>query len=176
VERPDLGTWEAITSRRNVRKFAPAPIPDDDLDRILEAGRRAPSSRNEQRWDLVVCTDRAHLEALAQVWQGARHVAGAAAAIAIVAPRADDDATRQSIQYDLGQLTMVMMLAAAAMGIGTAHSAVMDQRLARELLGFPEDHFLAWLMSLGYPADRPLTPIVRPDRRPFDEVVHRERW
>jgi hypothetical protein len=32
------------------------------------------------------------------------------------------------------------------------------------------------MLALGYPADRPLAPIFRPDRRPFDEVVHRGHW
>jgi nitroreductase len=41
---------------------------------------------------------------------------------------------------------------------------------------FPDDRFCALLIPLGYPADRPLRPIHRPNRRPFDEVVHRERW
>jgi nitroreductase len=54
--------------------------------------------------------------------------------------------------------------------------AIADTDLARTLLGHPEDRFCVALMSLGYPHDRPLVPIQRPDRRPFDEVVHRGRW
>ena len=49
-------------------------------------------------------------------------------------------------------------------------------RLARELLGFPEDRGWALLVSLGYPADRSLAPVRQPDRRSFGEVVHRGRW
>jgi nitroreductase len=71
---------------------------------------------------------------------------------------------------------MSMMLEATDLGIGSAHAWVADQELARRILGFPEDRFCAWLMALGYPADRPLTPLRRPDRRPFEEVVHRGRW
>ena len=71
---------------------------------------------------------------------------------------------------------MAMTVAAADLGLGTGHAAAQDQDLARELLGFPEDRFLAYLLSVGYPADRPLRVIRHPDRRPFDEVVHRERW
>ena len=67
-------------------------------------------------------------------------------------------------------------LAAAGLAIGSCHSSVGDQDLARELLGFPDDKFCAYMISLGYPADRPLSLIRRPDRRPFDEVVHREHW
>ncbi len=171
-----METWDAITSRRNVRTYTEQRIADGDLDRILEAGRRTPSSMNQQAWDFVVCTERSQLEELAKVWQGAGHVARSAATIALVAPTSDDERTRQSIQYDLGQATMSIMLAAADLAIGSAHAAVTDQDMASDILGFPEDHFCAWLIALGHPADRPLKPIKRPTRRPFEDVVHRDRW
>ena len=79
-------------------------------------------------------------------------------------------------QFDLGQATMAMLLAAADLGIGSCHAGVADLALARELLGFPGDRGWALLISLGYPAGRPLTPVRKPDRRPFGEVVHRGRW
>ena len=171
-----METWDAVRARRNVRSYSGRPIAPEDLDRILEAGRRTPSAGNQQAWDFVVCTDSEQLAQLARVWRAARHVAGSAATIALVAPVPDDARARDLIQYDLGQATMGMMLAAADLGIGSAHSAVADQELARRLLGFPQDRFCAWLITLGFPADRPLTPIERPNRRPFEEVVHRGRW
>lgn len=171
-----METWEAITSRRNVRAYQDRPLGEADLTRMLEAARRTPSSMNSQRWDFVLVTDRDRLQRLAGVWRGAGHVARSAATIALVAPSVEDPRTRESIQYDLGQATMSIMLAAADAGIGSGHAAVRDQSLAREILGFPEGHFCAWLIALGYPADRPLRPRRAPDRRPFDEVVHRARW
>ncbi|HEX9994308.1 MAG TPA: nitroreductase family protein [Acidimicrobiales bacterium] len=171
-----METWDAIRSRRNVRSYADEPLPPGALDRVLEAGRRSPSAQNWQPWDFVVVTDRARLERLAGVWRGARHVAASAATIALVAPVPADDRQAALLQFDLGQATISMMLAAADLGVGTGHSAVEDQDLARELLGFPEDRSCAYLIALGLPADRPLAPIERLDRRPFDEVVHRDRW
>jgi nitroreductase len=170
-------TWEAIRSRRNVRSFeADRPIADDHLDEILESGRRSPSSQNWQPWDFVLVRRREQLLQLARVWQGAGHVAHSGATIALIAPLPKDERQRDRLQYDLGQATMSIMLAAASLGIGSGHSAVSDQDLARDLLGFPADRFAAYLISLGYPADRPLTLIRRPDRRPFEEVVHRDHW
>jgi nitroreductase len=171
-----METWDAIRARRNVRVYTDQPIPGPHLDRILEAGRRSPSSQNTQPWDFVVVTDRAGLQELSKVWPGARHVAGSAATVALVAPIRSEEWQRASVQYDLGQATMSMMLAAADLGIGSGHSAVGDQDLARQLLGYPEDRFCAYLIAFGYPADRPLRPIRKPNRRPFDEVVHRGRW
>ena len=171
-----METWDAIRSRRNVRSYREEAIAPGDLDRVLEAGRRSPSAGNQQAWDFVVCTDREQLARLARVWRSAGHVARSAATIALVAPVADDARARDLIQYDLGQATMSIMLAAADLGIGSAHAAVADQDLARRLLGFPERRFCACLISLGVPADRPLRPIRRPNRRPFDEVVHRGHW
>jgi nitroreductase len=169
-----MQTWEAITSRRNVRSFAERPIPAADLDRILEAGRRSPSSQNWQPWDFVLVTDRAQLTELAKVWRGAGHVAHSAATIVVVGPAADNPFRRA--QLDLGQATMQMMLAAADLGIGSCHAGIADLPRVRELLGIPDDRDWALLISLGYPADRPLTPIKNPDRRPFDDVVHRGHW
>jgi nitroreductase len=171
-----METWDAISSRRDVRSYRDQRIAPADLDRILEAAWRAPSSTNEQRWDFVVCTERPRLQELAQVWQYGGHVASSAATIALVAPKASDAHTRESIQFDLGQAAMSIMLAAADVGVGSGHSAVADQDLAQRILGFPDDRFCALLIPLGYPADRPLRPISRPNRRPLDEVVHRERW
>jgi nitroreductase len=107
-----METWDAIRARRNVRTFTAQPIASHDLDRILEAGRRAPRPA----------------------------------------------------------------IAAADLGLGTGHAAAEDQDLARDVLSLPDDRFLAYILSVGYPADRPLRVIERPNRRPFEEVVHRDRW
>ena len=171
-----METWDAITSRRNVRQFSQQPISPEDLDRILEAARRTPSAGNKQQWDFIVVTAPDVLAELPKLWQGAGHMSRGQAAIVLVAPNVDDARARDLIQYDLGQVTMSIMLAASDLGIGTGHSSVRDQELARQLLSVPDDRIVAWMMALGYPADRPLSPIGKPMRRPFDEVVHRERW
>ncbi len=171
-----METWDAIRARRNVRAYEDRPIAAEHLDRIMEAARRSPSSTNQQAWDFVLVTERDRLRELARVWRWASHVGTSAATVALVMPASDDPEARETFQYDLGQATMSTMLAAADLGIGSCHASVGDQDLARELLGLPEDRECPLLVSLGFPADRPLEPIARPNRRPFDDVVHRERW
>jgi nitroreductase len=169
-------TWDALTARRNVRSYTSEAIAPERLDRILEGARRTPSASNRQHWDLVVVTDRDQLVELSTVWQGAKHVAGSAATIALVAPEPTDERGNVIDQYDLGQLTYAIAITAADLGIGSGHSSVGDQDLARQILGVPAGYLVSWLIALGYPADRPLAPIATPARRPFDEVVHRDRW
>jgi len=169
-----VSAWDAIRSRRNVRQYAPKPIAGADLDQILEAARRAPSSQNSQPWDFVLVTDRDRLMRLAGVWFGGKHIAGSAATIALITPA--DGAARAAVQFDLGQVTMSIMIAAAGLGVGSCHSAVGDQDLARELLGHPPAMMCSLLISLGYPAARPLAPIKTPARRPLIDLVHHDRW
>jgi len=172
-----METWDAIRARRNVRQYTDQPIAHEDLERICEAGRRSPSAGNWQPWNFVVVTDRAQLIELAKVWeQGGRHIASSAATIALVAKEPEDARQRDWLMLDIGQATAIMMLAAADLGIGSGHSAVTDQQQAQRVLGFPGGHFAVFMIGLGYPADRPLRPLARPNRRPFDEVVHWDHW
>jgi nitroreductase len=76
----------------------------------------------------------------------------------------------------MGARHLAMMLAATDLGVGSGHSAIGDQEACRRILGIPDDRICAYMLALGYPADRPLQPISSPDRRPFEDVVHRDHW
>ena len=171
-----METWDALTARRQERAYADTPVDDADLRRVLEAGRRSPSARNLQRWDFVVITDPTAKADLARTWQGAGWTPGAPVVIAVVAPETDDEWQTLSIEYDLGQATTAITVAATDLGLASGQSSCRDQDLARSILGFPAGHYCSKLVTLGHPAGRPLAPIRNPDRRPFDEVVHWGRW
>ena len=172
------GVWKAISTRRAVRRFADRPLDDGHLERILRAGRRANSSKNQQAWAFIVCRDRAHLRELAEVGPYAGHLTGAAVGIALVTPNPARAKAPYSLMFDIGQAADSMMLAAWELGIGSAPVTVYRQDLARRLLAYPEDQHCEFMLSFGYPADpsdltRPLSP---GGRRPLDELVHEERW
>lgn len=168
--------WDAIRARRNIRAYTDQPIPPADLDRILDAGRRTPSAGNRQHWDFVVTTDRSQLEALSHVWRGAGHLAGAAAGIVLVVPDVETERDERLDLYDLGQATYAILVAAAGAGVGSGHASIEDREATRRIFGIPEDHDPAYLIALGYPADRPLRPTDRLKRRPLEDVVHRGKW
>jgi nitroreductase len=170
--------WAAIATVRVIRRFADRPLEPAHLDRILRAGRRAGSSKNLQRWTFIVCRDRAHLEELAAVGPTAGHLAGAAAAIALVSPDPDAPGAPMSIAFDLGRAAQNMVLVAWELGIGSVPATVYEHDLARRLLGYPADQHCEYLLSFGYPADpAELTDPPRAGgRRDLDEMVREERW
>ena len=57
--------FEVIQNRRSIRRFKPTPVPDEDVTRILDAGRLAPSANNTQPWSFIVIKDRAVLKQMA---------------------------------------------------------------------------------------------------------------
>lgn len=170
--------WDAVRSRRAIRRFADRPLEPAHLERILHAGRRANSSKNQQRWAFIVCQDRSHLQELAAVGPYAGHLAGAAVAVALVTPDPTTADAPLSVMFDLGQAADSMMLVAWELGIGSVPATVYEHDLAHSLLGYPNGQHCEFLLSFGYPADPGdlERPLKAGGRRPLDELVHRERW
>ena len=168
----------AIAGYRAIRTFRAEPLTETELDRIVDAGRRAGSSKNSQRRVFIVVTDRERLGALSGVGPFAGHVAGAAAAIALVSPDPREPGAPLSVTWDLGLAAQNMILAAWAAGIGSCPATVYDQSLARQLLGYPADHHCEYVPSFGRPSDpSDLDRALRPGgRRPLDEVARRDHW
>lgn len=173
-----MDTWQAVASKRAIRKFDERPIADEHLRRILDAGRHAGSSKNLQRWDFVVCRDRAHLIELSRLGPSAGHVAGAAVAVALVTPDPSAGEATLSILFDLGQAAQNMMLVAWELGIGSVPATVYEHDEARRLLGYPADCHCEFILSFGYPADpgRMTRPPRKDGRKPLESIVHEERW
>jgi nitroreductase len=170
--------WNAIATKRAIRRFADRPLEPAHLERILDAGRHAGSSKNQQRWAFIVVEDRATLRELSHVGPWAAHLAGAAAGIALVTPDPTRADAPLSVMWDLGQAAGNMMLAAWELGIGSVPATVYEPDRARRVLGYPEDRHCEFILSFGYPATPgDLTKLPRAGgRRALDEVVHRGRW
>jgi nitroreductase len=173
-----MEVWTAIQAKRAIRRFSGRSIEPDKLARILDAGRRAGSSKNLQRWDFIVCRERQHLAELATLGPYAGHIAGAAAAIALVTPDPAAADAPLSVMFDLGQAAENMMLAASELRIGSCPATVYQHDRARELLGYPLTHHCEYVLSFGYPADPAelSRPLRTGGRRPLSEIVHEERW
>ena len=178
TDEPTMSAWQAVSSKRMVREFADRPLDPEHLVRILNAGRRAASSKNLQRWEFIVCRDREHLRELAAVGTWADHLAGAAVGIALVTPRSRDADDPLSVMFDLGMAAANMMVVAWELGIGSVPATVYKQDLARGLLGYPTTHHCEYILSFGYPADPGVltAPNKAGGRRALEDILHEERW
>jgi nitroreductase len=170
-----MDVYDAIRTRRAIRDFAPEPIPEEVLLKILNAGRLAGSSKNSQPWHFIVIRERARLQAQSACGQWAGHLAGAAVGVALVT---GDWRERWPVAFDLGRAAQNMMLTAHGIGIGSVIDNIYDMDRAHDLLHLPEDKMCYAAISFGYPADPEARqrPPRKGRRRALAEVVHWEKW
>lgn len=166
-----MDTREAIRTKRAIRSFTEQPLSPEQIEAILEAGRRAPSARNLQPWTFLAVTDRERLKALAQAAVYGSHMAGAALAVLLIGPES------HWALFDSGQAAAYMQLAAWDLGIASCVGAFEDPEKGRPLLQHPADQTILALVSFGFPhpqdAHRPLQP---GGRKPLAEVVRWNHW
>lgn len=163
-----MDTFTCIRTRREIRDYLDKPIPDESLQRILEAGRLAPSSKNSQPWRFIVVRDRTTLKKISELTPTGAHIAKAALAIAILM-----DAAKLP-EIDGARAVQNMVLVAWDMGIGSCWVTNFYEDGVKDLLGAPQRMKLVTVMPFGYPIE----PKARRKkiRKPLNEIVHSERF
>lgn len=164
-----MDVLDAITTKRDTRQYAPDPVPDADLDRVLHAGRMAGSAKNGQVTRVVVVTEEADRRRLREAGDFTDWIDVAPVVLVLVAPV-------EGIRlFDLGRMAQNMMLAAHALGLATCPVTFQHQDRVRDVLGVPADHEGPMAVVLGRPG--PPDPSRQPAPRiPLRELVHRGRW
>ena len=170
-----MNVSDAIRLKRAVRKFSDQPLSEEIILAVLNAGRRAQSSKNTQPWNFIAITDKAILKELSECGEWAGHLAGAALGVAILTPAPTE---KFQTMFDAGQSAAYMQLAAWELGIGSCPASIYEPEKARAILGFPETLHLRIVLSFGYPlqVETLIAPPKKGGRRILDDVVHRERW
>jgi nitroreductase len=170
-----MNVSEAIRMKRAVRKFQDKPLPKEIIHAILNAGRRAQSSKNTQLWQFIAIQDKSILKALSECGTWAGHLAGAALGVALLTP---DPSEKFQIMFDAGQAAAYMQLAAWELGVGSVPASIYEHEKAREILGFPPEWHLRIALSFGYPAEEEKlsAPPQKGGRRALEDVVHWEKW
>lgn len=162
-----MSVAEAIRRKRAVRAYTPEPVPEEVIAAILNAGRRAQSSKNSQPWTFILITGREQLARVATAGTYAAHVPAAAFLVVLVGPAGSE--------FDLGQAAAYMQLTATAHGVGSCVTTLHDSDAAHAILGVPADLSCRYTIAFGYPAEA--QPPLKPGgRRPLDELVRRERY
>lgn len=163
-----MDAYQSIVSKRDTRAYLDRPIEEEKLEKVLQAGRMAGSSKNTQPTRLVLLRDRKRREEVAACAKYAEHLPSAAVGIAICLPSTGSD-------FDAGRAAQNMMLAAWSMGIASCPCSMHDQPCVKEVLGLPEDYRVVVVLALGYP-DPAVSMHPGRKRVELEELVHEGGW
>ena len=191
---PDF--FDVVRSQRGIAHYKPDPLPEGAVERIIEAATRAPSGSNRQPWRFLIVRDRETKRRLGELYVAAQtrsrgeppsrpadeppHFSEAMAdvPVAVMAcverwPIAGGEAYRGASIYPAVQN---LMLAAAALGIGTRLTTIWQHRYdeVAELLGVPENWEMMALIPMGYPQEPDHLGGSR--RKPVAEIAYYDRW
>jgi nitroreductase len=181
--------FEAIRTRRSIRKYLDKPVEEEKLQAVLEAVRLSPSWANMQCWRLIVVTDkevRAKISDLSYVESyfspkgykanpSKKALAEAPVLIVLCAEPAQSGSLWGQSYYlvDAGIAAENLMLAARGEGLGSVFVGVYDEVKVKGVLGIPQNVRVVGLFPLGYPADEAKSG---PPRKPIEEICFREQW
>jgi nitroreductase len=161
--------FETVRTVLAVREFDDRPIPDDLLNRIVEAGRLTASSMNLQPWHFVLVTGREGLREMgAQIGTG-RYIASAAAAIVVAYERDSEYGVS-----DASRAIQSMILVAWAEGVGSNWTGFGGLDHVGAQVGLPDTYEVLAVVPFGYPKRK--LGKGKKKRKPLAEVASVERF
>lgn len=164
-----METGDAISKRASVRTYQDKPVSRELLEKLVDAGRRAPSARAVEPWEFTVVTDRQLLKKIGEVATTGEFIREAAGLIAVFS---------QDTKYYLEDgcaATENILLMAADLGLGACWVAGDKKPYAdaiARLLGVPSSLKLVSLISVGWPAGG----TKQNKRRSLSDVIHWEKF
>jgi len=170
-----LDILDIIRGRRSIRKYKTDSVPKDLIEKILEAGRWAPSAGNVQPWEFIVINDRKILDLVRKFSPG--FFGDAPLAILICSNKERARKFRGSLGRDLAIIDCAMaaqniLLTAYALGLGSCPIKSFSQIAIREILEIPDHLEPELLIAIGYPDQKPPPP----PKRPLSEMVHLNKY
>jgi nitroreductase len=194
----EIGLFEAMYSQRALRYLKTDPVPDELVNKIIDAGIRAPNGGNSQQWGFIVIKDGATKRIIADHYPGtprpdhgqaqtasaaraaesaeylAQHITDVPIWILAVTHHPGTDIHHGASIYPAVQN---MLLAARAFGLGSVLTTRVRrgfEEQIRSAIGLPDDWVTAAMIPLGWPQDG--TGYGPTTRRPASEVTHWDRW
>lgn len=161
---------DVIRTRRSIRRYTGDPVSEEDINRILEAGRWAPSASNNQPWKFIVLRSPEVRKKLAATLAWGKFLSQAVLGIAVVI----DEAASTDAVEDGAAATQNMLLESHSLGLGACWIGTYGsphEASARKVLNVPEDERLLSVIAIGRPAEAP-----RKTRKPLIEVVFTDEY
>jgi len=170
-----MDVFDAIRTRRSIRKYLNKPIEQEKLSKILEAARLSPSAANRQPWKFIVVTDPKVKEELRAAYDRDWFVSAPVIIVACALPgeawvRSDGE---EYWKVDLAIAMQDLILEAWEQGLGTCWIGAFREEEVKRILGIPDEVRVVALTPLGYPAEEkgPVT-----QRKPLKEIISHNHW
>ncbi len=176
---------EAIRTRRSIRHYKPDPVPEEDINAILEAARWAPSWRNNQCWRFIIVKDKERKALLASTlpsWNRAQSAIKEAPVVIVACAELGKSGFHEGkvatnkgewwYMFDVALAMQNLTLAAHSLGLGTVHIGAFDAQKVAQLLAVPQGVAVVEMALLGYPAEIGKTP----SRKELSELVFFENY
>jgi len=169
-----LDVFEAIKTRRSIRKYSPKPVPKKLLLKIAEAAQLAPSASNIQPWHFIFVTDRDKCEQLSK----GRWAGFLTESPVVVVGCGDQKASPSWYRVDVTIALEHIVLAAASEGLGTCWIGSFIEDKVKQLIKIPEDYRVVALLALGYPLEKLVSSGKHPihKRKKLDQIVSYEEF
>lgn len=161
---------EVIKTRRSIRQYTRDPISEEDINKILEAGRWAPSASNTQPWKFIVLRSQEARKRLADTLIWGRFLSQAALGIAVTV---NPTASTHPVE-DGAAATQNILLEAHSLGLGTCWIGTYGsshEASAKKVLNIPEDERLLSVIAIGHPAETP-----QKERRELAELTFTDEY
>jgi len=161
---------DKVLNRRSIRKFKNEPVSKEIIDRILEAGRRAPSATNQQPWHFVVARDHAKKESC--TYRGFNRFATEAPFVVVGLYRRSEAIIEKLSLMDVTIALQNMVVAAWVQGVGSCWMGAFDEGKLRDTLNLPDDARIVGAVAFGIPDEEPRQPA----KKPLGDIVHFDEW
>ena len=163
-----------ILERRSIRKFKPGPVEKEKVERILKAGRLAPSAKNRQEWRFVAIQKKSIRERIEEAAFGEEHVGQAPVIIAVCTTNISYRMPNGHLSYpiDLTFAASFMLLQAVSEGLGTCCITTFDEQAVRDILSVPYSMRIVVHLLVGY-SDEVAEPSIR---KPLKSIISYDHW
>ncbi len=144
--------FDVIVNRRSIRSYLDKPLTDDQIKKLLEAARWAPSARNLQPWHFVVVVDREIKRKMVDACMGQKFVGEASC---LIVGLADIEKSPKWAMVDTTIALEHIVLTAHEMGLGTCWIGAFNENEVKKLLKIPDKFKVLAVITVGYPAEQP---------------------
>ena len=140
-----MEVFECVKTLSSIRSYKSKNVPDEIIAEVMEAGRLAPSARNEQPWQFILVTDRDTLSALGNYCTSGRFVSEAPFAVVVLT-----DPANKWHEIDATRAVQNMVLTAWGRKLGSCWIGMIDKKGLAEYLGIPAALNILTVLPFGY--------------------------